>query len=306
MVQSLVNIRIKNKTVNGHDNLNTIKNKDNDLVFLGSSRCFAHFDPALFGKLLRLKAVNIGVDGHSELPIHILRLSNYLAKNKSPRFAILNLDPFVSVGSFDSNANPVHKNAFARYAYFSSSADEPIVRYFHFNFAERHMPLYALLKYKQFFDCLTLSNVDNSAIYGYERHEEVLDTVANPIHPEKAISYYFDTSNAEIHALSNRIDSLKSLCIANNIFLICVQTPVYKDIYIKKYFDVAKGICRNLEIPFFDLNNDSIDGNLKNFYNVNHMNVTGVRCMTEALCSDPAFANLFSRDQNGKFSISAR
>ncbi|HEY4832637.1 MAG TPA: hypothetical protein VIH61_08785 [Waddliaceae bacterium] len=289
--QVIVDSRIKDRTVRGHDNIDVVKDQDNGLVFLGSSRCWVHFDPLLFEKGLGMKAVNLGVDGHSELSMPIIRLKDYLEKNKAPKEVILNFDPFVQAGSFDKNTNFVHKNDFARYAYNCPKDDELFANYFRFDFFERHIPLYALLKYKLFFDCLTLKNVSAWAKYGYEKHDESWDTVSNPVKTDH-IKDYFDTTASALDELKGRLDSLNTLCKQNNIKLICVQTPVYKAIYVKRYFSLTGQICDDLKIPFFDLNRDSIDDNIDLFYNSNHLNTAGVRAMTSNLLSDPDFLQI--------------
>jgi hypothetical protein len=294
IVQALVDIRIKGKMVRGHDNIDFVKNQDNDLVFLGSSRCWGHFDPHLFEKRLDLKAINIGVEGHSELTMHIIRLKDYLLKNRAPRFAILNFDPFIEAGSFTQNNNFVHKNDFARYAYHCPKEDEPFVNYFRFNFAERTIPLYALLKYKLFFDCLTLTNVSNWAIYGYAKNDISWDTLANPVADARDyLKYYFDTTGSNMARIMDRLDSLNKMCQQAHIKLICVQTPVYQAIYLKPYFAKSGQICHALNIPFFETNSDSLDGNINYFYNANHLNMIGVELMTNNLFSDPDFLGQF-------------
>jgi len=289
--QTLVDIRIKNRTVNGHDNLDIVKGQHNDMVFMGSSRCLSHFDPSLFEKALKIKAMNLGVDGHSELSMQILRLRDYLQKNSSPRFVVLNFDPLVSAGSMEKNENFVHKNSFARYAYSHSKVNEPFVRYFDFNFAERHIPLYALLRYKLLLDCISLSNIDNWVTNGYEKHDEQWDTIAHPIN-RNLVSYYFDTSASTLRTIGIGLDSLNSLCIQHNCRLICVQSPIYKAVYDKTHYGLTANLCKTLAIPFFDLNNEEIDNNIDNFYNIDHLNTRGVNEMAATLLADPGFLNV--------------
>jgi hypothetical protein len=294
LIQILINWRIKDKTVNGHDNLNLIRGKKEDIVFLGSSRCLCHFDPRLFEATLGLSAINLGLDGHSDLAAQTLRLKDYLAKNTPPKFVIMNFDPQISDGSFTSNNNFVHKNCFARYAYSPSLTNLPFVKYFGFDFAERNIPLYALLKYKQFFDCLTLSNVDNSAIYGYEKHDEAWDTLSHPIN-KRIMTDYFDTSSANLDRIKERLNEINQICDQNNIRLICVQTPVYMEVAKATQFKLTDSMCNDLKIPFFDLNCDSIDNDLSCFYNVNHLNTKGVKKMTNMLVSNAGFIQLLGR-----------
>jgi hypothetical protein len=296
VVQVLIGIRIKNKIASGHDNLDFQTGQYNDLIFLGSSRCFAHFDPALFDQALQLRSVNLGVDGHSELTMHILRLQNYLEKHKAPGAAILNIDPFIGAGSMDANMNFVDKYNFARYAFLPSAANKRIVEYFGFNFAEKYIPLYALLRYRIFFDCLTLPYDKDWRATGYNKHEQQWDGIYAG--PGPIESHFFDTAALTIETIQQQLGVIDSICIRHHIRLICVQTPVYKDAYKKDYFSYAGKMCSDLHIPFFDLNDKSIDDSLDNFYNINHMNVKGVAKMTAKLLSDPAFAALIRRDSS--------
>ena len=75
-VQIIIAYRIKGKTVTGYDTLELTKNMNADLVFMGSSRCWAHFDPKFFEDNYQLKSVNIGMNGHSDLMASTLRLKN--------------------------------------------------------------------------------------------------------------------------------------------------------------------------------------------------------------------------------------
>ena len=286
--QILIGIRIKGKSVRGHDNLHIVKNQQNDIVFLGSSRCLTHFDPHLFEQKSGLKAVNIGVEGHSELPVHILRLEDYLLKNKAPKFAILNFDPLMYAGSFRENTNFVHKDDFARYAFLCPAEDTLFINYFRFSFADRYIPLYALLKYKLFFDCLTLRNVSAWPKYGYARNDTHWDTLSNPVNMA-FVENYFDTTSASLARMKVQLDSLNTLCRQNGIKLICIQTPMYKAVHIKPYYDLTGQLCHEMNIPFFDLNSDSLDNNVGYFYNIDHLNTEGVEVMTNNLFADEGF-----------------
>lgn len=99
LIQAIVSYRIKDRILYVSDNLDQTVNINADLVFLGSSRCCSHFDPVFFDTTFHLKSANIGVDGHSELTMTIIRFKNYLSKNKAPKFVIVNFDPLVDAGS---------------------------------------------------------------------------------------------------------------------------------------------------------------------------------------------------------------
>jgi hypothetical protein len=290
-IQLVIDWRISRKVVTGVDNLDYMEGQDNQLVFIGSSRCYAQFDPALFEKALGLHAANLGVDGHSELIMHLLRLENYLAKHPAPRVVVLAFDPLVSLGSPDNNQNMVSKNQFARYALWPSQANEPIVRYFGFNLLERNLPLYAFLKYKLFPYCLTLSKDRLWRRNGYDRHDEHWDTIAHPIGPSKEITReYSDSADVDVEKGLGQIDSL---CARHHIQLVCVQVPMYQAAYISRNFSFTGAICSRLHIPFFDLCTPQLDDDIDNFYNIDHCNTTGVAKMTQVLLADTAFDRLF-------------
>ena len=294
ILQFWVSARIKNKTLTGLDNLD-LSGQQNDLVFMGNSRCFEHFDPALFERALHLKAVNLGMDGHSELELVKLRLRNYLSKNKAPKYIILSIDPLIQAGSFSNNGNFIYKEAFARYAFLASPANEPIVNYFKFRKIERYLPLCALLRYQMLSECINLSNNKIFSRNRYGKHDEPWDTTVFKTNNAPAvIKQYFDTTSNEIKETKNALYDLNMLCRRSNIQLIAIQTPVYQSIYRKAIFDYDKRLCADGGIPFFDLNTPAIDNNMDNFWNLDHLNTTGVHRMTQMLFADTAFVHLFT------------
>ncbi|MEO8416654.1 MAG: hypothetical protein ABI472_23515 [Ginsengibacter sp.] len=291
VLQTMLSIRIYNKTVRGHDNLYQTTNVNADVVFLGSSRCWAHFDPAFFDTAFKLKSVNIGVDGHSEISMAILRLKYYLSGNKPPGFAILSFDPLVYAGSTTHNLNFVHKDDFARYAFLPAQKNLPVLNYFKFSLPEKYIPLYSIFKYRLLKDCILLNNIDNYVQYGYEKHDEFWDTTANPVSDILKNNFL---KKEDIPSLTESMDDLHKLCLKNNIKLLCIQTPVYKIIYEKMVFLSTQRICKELLIPFVDTNEDDIIDNLKYFYNSDHLNTNGVAKMNEILKKDSVLSSFLN------------
>jgi hypothetical protein len=283
LIQSLISLKMKGKIIMGHDNLEQASNINADLVFIGSSRCWVHFDPKFFDTTFKLKSVNIGVDGHSEISMAIVRLRDYMSRNKTPKFVILSFDPLIDAGSFTDNTNYVHKDAFAKYAFLPSEKDLPIVNYFQFNFCEKYIPMYAILKYKILSPALFMSNADNWSKFGYEVHHEKWDTTKIPV-TDLIKSAYFKKQN--IGLISKSLNNLKILCNTNNIKLLCIQTPVYKAAYDDSSFSETEKICFTLNIPFIDTNKEYIRNNIANFYNSDHLNKVGVDQLNNLLKKD--------------------
>lgn len=285
LLQSFISFRIKDKTVTGYDNWDTTSNINADLVLIGSSRCWAHFDPIFFKQVYHLKTVNIGFNGHSELLAVQLRLNNYLHKNKSPKYVILSFDPVTILASIDKNTNLTFKNHYARFAFLPSKENNDLVNYFKFDDCEKYIPLYALFKYQLFEDCITLKK-SNKFPKGFELHDEKWDTIKYPItHGNKKL--YFTLK--EIKSVTVALSEFDKLCKKNNIKLICIQTPVYKVGYDEKTFAAPKLICASLKIPFIDANAAYIRNNIKYFYNTLHLNKNGVSEMNKLFKNDKEF-----------------
>lgn len=279
LIQLAVSYRIKGKTATGYDTLEQTSNINADLAFMGSSRCWAHFDPKFFEVNYHLKSVNIGMNGHSDLTASILRLKNYLTKNKAPKFVVLNIDPFVNAGSLENNTNFVNKNDYARFAFFPNEEDEPFMDYFGFDKSERYVPLYALFKYNMFIDCITLKH-SNVFPKGFELNDEKWDTIKYPISDFNK-KYFFKPK--DIPVIIQTLKELDDFCKKNNIQLICIQTPVYKSVYDSKFFEMTKSFCQKLNIPFVDVSNSFIKDKTDYFYNAIHLNKDGVSEMNKLL-----------------------
>jgi hypothetical protein len=286
VLQALISLRINGTTVRGHDNLELTSHIDADVVFLGSSRCLAHFNPNFFDSVYHLRSLNMGMDGHGEISMARIRLSTYLLTNKAPRVAFFTFDPFTTAGSSTQNRNFIHKDDFARYAFLPTKQDIRIVDYFGFGPCERYVPLYALFKYHLLSDALFLNNRDNWVQYGYERHLEDWDTTVYRI-SDTTKRAYFKASQADTIARS--LDSLNNLCRQNNIQLLCIQTPVYKIIYDETSFSLTKQICERLGIPFIDVDSEDIRDDFYSFYNSYHMNHNGVAKLNAFLIQDSLF-----------------
>jgi hypothetical protein len=289
VLQIAISMRTRGKSITGYDTLDATTNINADLVFIGSSRSWAHFDPGFFEKNYHLKSVNIGMNGFSEILASELRLKNYLSKNKSPRFVILNIDPLIKVGNLSDSIALTKKNDYAHFAFMPTSENLEMVNFYRFDNFEKYVPLYAVFKYKTLTDCITLRYY-NAFPEGYEANDEKWDTVKNPVN-SKAKRRYFKQS--ELPNLTNALKKLNQFCQSKNIKLIGIQTPVYKSVYDAEVFEIPKNICRQLDIPFVDANDKQIINDIDNFYNTIHLNKKGVSEMNKLLWKEKQLDTIF-------------
>lgn len=294
VLQVLLFLRINNKSIADHDTLDITSNVNADLILLGNSRCWSHLDPNFFENEFKLKSVNLGTVGHSELSMTYVRLKDYLTYNKTPKFILLNLDPFVNGGDLSKpGGNIINKNAFARYAFAPLNKEWETVRYFKFNNWEKYVPMYAIFKYNLFYKSVFPNFNSLYVTYGYSREDIQWDTIRNPISSEKKKNFLIhkDTDNVKKMLLK-----LKKICKKNNIELMCIQTPVYKSLYEKDIFKLTGEITNDLDIPFIDANYEFIRPDTKYFLDNNHLNLNGVRAMNIKLKDEPLLSNFLKRN----------
>ncbi len=292
VLQVAISIRIKNKNTNSHDTFLSIKNQKNDVIFLGSSRCAQHFVPRVFKDALGVNCVNLGAYAHPELPITIMKLKYYLKYNPAPKYAVLNWDIMCINGpmNFEQNTNEAMKNCFARYAFFTEHDNSMIVKYYHFNIAEQYIPLYALLKYKVLFDCITLTGGKSWLKDGYiiENFTIKLDSSSMQTARQKLSENYAQFAS-HYDSIKQQLKYLNAYCKDNNIKLICMQTPSYAGVYEKKLFELPQRICAELGVNYIDANIPEIANDSSNFSNVIHLNTMGAAKFCNWLCLNKEF-----------------
>jgi hypothetical protein len=288
VLQLGLSVRISNKPVTGYDNWDSLSNQKADLILLGSSRCWGHFNPAFFEKKYNVKTLNLGMNGHSELTAIRLRLENYLAKNPTPKFALLSFDPFVQPGDL-KNTNFTDKDKYARFAFFPSDENLPLVDYFQFSNTEKYVPLYAIFKYRLLKDCLLLDKT-NTFPKGYGENTDQWDTIKHPLSDE--VKKFF-IKDEDYPKLKKELTALYKFCQQKNIKLLCIQTPICKTLTHHKKFKESVALCKSLGIPLIDANYPEISAEVGFFYNSNHLNLKGVNQMNKLLYEEKELKHFF-------------
>ena len=268
ILQLIISIRINNKSVNGQDNLDQTSNINADILFIGNSRCITSINPAVF-KNEGLSVVNLGLHGHPNMSYVVSRLNHYLRNNsKKPRIVLFNLDPYSCNGK-----SKFMKDRFARYAFGNSLKYHELTDYFDFDYCEKYVPAYALLKYRKIFDCLFLNNRSTFLQLGFESNtgDLCLEKFSkNEI--DEHISLY--RKRSEDFDLKKEITQLQDFCNSHKIKLIGFQLPVYQIIRTKN-FDQTKHLADQLGLTFFDLGSLQHSNNCSLFKDKNHLNSKG-------------------------------
>ncbi len=296
ILQLIISARIKDKVLYGSDNLYAVKGQKNDIVFLGSSRCFNQFDPWFFRDSAGASSVNLGIQGHADITVYLIRLKYYLANNPPPKAVILSFDPYINAGPYNVQKDFTHKDHFSRYAFFPRNEDKMIVDYFGFNFFEKYIPLYALLKYQVFIKCISPYKKTIWETRGVAINPNVWDTTVAPygdalqsaLRSYNAFKIYYDSIKGDLQSLNN-------LCKENNIKLLCVQMPLFRGLYRKDGFDLVTKMCDECGVPVINTNDEFNIGDPRNFADPYHLNYQGVPQAMNIIVKNQKFIDALKR-----------
>jgi hypothetical protein len=288
LIQCAASNRMKGREVlNLYDNFHVRYPERADLLFMGSSRCITHYSPKKFNEFFQCKSLNLGVDGHSELDIHLLKLQSYLKHNQPPKLVLLNYDIFINSNRYGEEGNKVHKDYFSRYAFRPFSESTAIIDYFGYDLAEQYLPSYALLRYQMLPNIMSMNGEYKWRDEGYARHDENWDTITHPVKVlDTIIGFNTDEYNSNLQKV---MLSFKKLCDDHQIVLLLVQSPVYQRVFEKQPMKVPEALARSLGFSFFDFNKSPLNNKIDNFYNANHMNTRGVEHFFQTIVNDTNF-----------------
>ena len=236
-LQIIVSNIIDNKSINGQDNLDQTTGKKSEVLFFGSSRILASINPKILLDA-RVKSENLGSSGQG-IRFAIARYRNYLAKNhKSPKIIVCSMEPL-----FESGDSRFEKDRFARYCWNANPNDTPILNYFKFNWCERNIPLYALLKYRKIWDCIFLNNRSSWLKEGMEIPS------SNSLCATSPKRFDFNTIKYNLNQIETQIQIFKNLAETNSAKLIFIQLPFYRYPIDSpnNQFELTEHICKKFK-----------------------------------------------------------
>jgi hypothetical protein len=271
-LQLLISNIIDNKSVNGQDNLDQTVSSNADVIFLGSSRILATINPKLITDC-KIKSENLGAHGQG-IRFAIARYKNYLTKNAyPPKIIVCSLEPV-----FESGYSTFMKDRFARYSWNANSKDSQILDYFKFDWFEKNIPLFALLKYRKIWDCILLNNRSSWLTDGMEhRYGNICKT--------SITNTEFASIGYNLKEMENQIVTLKKLTKKNKSKLVFIQLPFYhqKKRSTIKQFLLTEQICKKHDIELINLFKDEFNTNCSIFSDPYHFNTQGSEIITRAI-----------------------
>ncbi len=244
-------------TTHHHRFITDIKHKNYNLLFIGNSRSYNHFNPLVFDSIKKTNSVNLGMPGASVIDVYAgLRI--YCCNNKIPKNIIVNIDTF----KISLNSQPTIKNIhnFLKYK------NHKELSYFYI------IPnKYKLLNYPMLQYCISPSwgfreiykgLIAN--IHADSRNRGFGNVIKNTNYRERSHQKILIDVNSKYY------DSIYNFCIKNKINVTFVFSPMYRS---------------NFDIKFkYNFLNHSqlLDSNIY-FSNPNHLNLKGAYIYTNYL-----------------------
>jgi hypothetical protein len=276
-IQIVISFRINGISINGQDNLEQLEALNADVISIGSSRCLTSFMPRAFEKN-GINICNLGLHGHSSLTFVEMRFNDYNFRNEeSPQVVILNVDAFVSV---KKEHKMFMKDRFARYAFFPETKDLKMLDYFGFNWSERFIPAFAMLKYRKIWDAIFLNNQSQWLTIGMETEAKSICNVENKF-TDEAIKNVIRAKNCD-NSLMKELSRLNIKFKKMGITLLAVQVPIFETIYNNRFAATQK-ICQVAGVPFIDFAIERYNKDCSLFKDMNHLNTKGARVISDSV-----------------------
>ncbi|MDO9553102.1 hypothetical protein [Rhodonellum sp.] len=247
-------------------------NVNAEVLILGSSRAYRHFNSDFLSKTLGMKFFNLGYDA-SGLETQLVLLEYYLKNNATPKiivweynYGFLNFDPNVY-----------------EYIDLIPLVDDPLVSDYlidHEIISERilYFPLSRYLVYKELIK-KGLNNLSKDEPFkdykiqdlNWDKHNLEKLYLNSDYKIEKEIS------NQYLNQYRNTIDKLKNI----GVKVVMVFTPIYSGIYQKEddkvlLLDFYDSLFFSVKVLNINYNDSDLSRDTLNFYNVLHMNKKGV------------------------------
>ena len=247
-----------------------------DIVILGSSRAWVHYNPEIFENKFGLTCYNLGLDGGG-LAMQKAKWDSYIANNKPPKFVIQDID-LLTFGS--RNDNEIFKKyRFLPYLnketiYSNLSLIDPFIK------LEAFIPLIKYRGYKDEILNLLIENKINKERNkkGFLGQKKQFDSLT---YKKMIVNNDVIVKSEEQIKLGERILlSLIKECKKNNTTVILAHSPIFSNALTlfpqqKDFINIIHNISMNNECEFLDFSNDSINRDTINFYNTTHLNYKG-------------------------------
>lgn len=261
-----------------------------DVLCVGSSRSWVHYNPEILDTVLGMSTYNLGMDG-SGSNRHIMKYELYRLYNQKPKVIIQNIDYGTLL--FESQLD---RYQFFPYFY-NRTVRKKISSLKTYTLAERYLPMY---RYANFGVHKILKEKKKGLYKGYLGQELSWDGSSLENNPVK--KYNSDPRTFEL------FDRYLSQSKAEGIQIIMVYAPIFHVITEnlndkEKMYHTFNYFAEKYDIPILDYNYDSICYDTNYFYNPTHLNKKGSILFSLKVAHDIKnlldSSNFLNKTQNG-------
>ncbi len=260
------------KAAHNFEDWHRLENIDAEVIFVGNSRTWVHFDPMHFEKVTGLSSYCLAEDGYG-IPLLYGKVVKYLESNNPPRYLILQVDPSM----VRRRENIYNKDTFLKYIFLDrESINSYLSGYNGFSRLEVFTPL---LRYKGYFDVFLkhLLGIEKyNRVRGFNNTKEVWG--GEELREDRT----WDYDSREY----GYIDRIRKLCESKGIILKSHFPPLTKELYesIAGKDDIESYLAR-IGVEYIDWNKlmDRNTFSKRYFHNHLHLNSHGVQKMNDLI-----------------------
>ena len=147
----MVSRGIRKTTIRPFAVWNDIHNRnslDNDLVIIGASSCWAHYNPKILDSLLRISTYNLGIDGHPWYPCQPLRYNTYVRYTHPPKYVVINID----MGTLGVLDEPYEREQFFPFFWIDRTMIDEVKDCKRFTWMDLHCPMWRYIGYRKWIE----------------------------------------------------------------------------------------------------------------------------------------------------------
>lgn len=260
-------------------------NLNNDLVLIGASSCWAHYNPVVLDTILNLSTYNLGIDGHPWYPFQPLRYNTYVRFTKPPKYVVINID----MGTLGILDEPYEREQFFPYFWLDNTLISQVKEWKQITWLDRYCPMWRYIGYRKWIETGVASsfgkkNFEDDGVYKGHR--------GNTYPWERASLNTMDSVTIEhdksvLDSLLRFISERKKA----NQRVVLVKTPIYYELQQRftnrdEMSSLYDSISRKTDVVLLDYWNHPIVNDSMFFCNSTHLNKQGADIISSQLAHD--------------------
>lgn len=253
---------------------------DSDLIIIGSSRAWVHFNPTMITEETGISAYNIGMDGHPFF-LQNARYTIFRKYNRKPKLVIVSLE----TNSFFKRSDLYNSSQFLPYLReYKEDLKKPLMKFKGFNKYDFDVPLVRYYANVNIFKDLFLgSNSKTIRVKGFQARDEIWNNdLLEAKQKYESIKVQIDTTTLNLFKdfiLKNKKENIEVILVYSPEYIEGQEFISNRDSILNMY----KKISEEYKIRFIDFSKDSISYKKEYFYNSTHMNKVGANMFTNQL-----------------------